>query len=176
MLFDNRNSRQRQFEIYEQNYKFVFNICYRIIGNKMDAENVMQECFFKIFDNMGNIKQENKFHAWIKSIAVNKSIDFMRKKKIIFEPLNDVDVDDDDNDDNGEVADVDEVENLTVETILQAISLLPDGYRTILSLRLFEDYSFEDVAKLLKIKPVSVRSQYSRGRQKLIEIYKQINK
>jgi RNA polymerase sigma-70 factor (ECF subfamily) len=174
MLFDNRNIRQRQYEIYEQNYKFVFNICYRIIGNKMDAENVMQECFLKIFENIVTIKQEGKFHAWIKAIAVNKSIDFMRKKKITFEPLNDVD--NDDENDNIEETDVDGGENLTVETIMRAIKLLPDGYRTIISLHLFEHYSFDDVAELLNIKSVSVRSQYSRGRQKLIEIYKQLNK
>jgi RNA polymerase sigma-70 factor (ECF subfamily) len=162
--------RQIQEVIYRQHYKFLFNICYRIIGNKMDAENVMQECFMKIFDNLNKLKDKNKFIAWIKSIAVNKSIDFVRKKKIVFEDIDENIEEIDEYETLMPYASNEEMnENITVERICKAIQELPDGYRTILSLHLFEDYSFDEIAKMLKIKQVSVRTQYSRGRKKVLE-------
>jgi RNA polymerase sigma-70 factor (ECF subfamily) len=163
-----QNQRQIQEAIYQQHYKFLFNTCFRVIGNKMDAENVVQECFLRVFDNMNKLKDPKKFIAWIKSIAVNKSIDFVRKrnKKMGKEDMCIVL--------NDETEEVEVMwEEVTVEKICKAMQELPDGYRTILSLHLFEDYSFEEIAKVLKIQPVSVRTQYSRGRKKVAEMLKQ---
>jgi RNA polymerase sigma-70 factor (ECF subfamily) len=131
----------------------------------MDAENVMQECFLKIFDNMNKLNEQKKFIAWIKSIAVNKSIDFMRKRNAK------IDKDEAKIALNEEIGEIEKIrEDVVVEKICKAIQKLPGGYRTIISLHLFEDYSFEEIAELLKIQPVSVRTQYSRGRKRVIEM------
>ena len=57
-----------------------------------------------------------------------------------------------------------------MEQIKRAVKELPVGYRTILSLYLFEGYDMEEIASILKIKPASVRSQYLRAKQKLLNI------
>jgi len=57
---------------------------------------------------------------------------------------------------------------LSVDKIRKNLMLLPDGYRIVLSMRLFEGFDFEEIAMVLNVKEVSVRSHFSRGRQKLI--------
>ena len=57
---------------------------------------------------------------------------------------------------------------LTVEKIKRGILQLPDGYRTVLSLHLLEGYDYDEIADILSLAPVTVRSQFMRGKQKLL--------
>lgn len=60
----------------------------------------------------------------------------------------------------------------SVETIKEAVQQLPDGYRTVLSLYLFEDYEQEEIAEALGLAPSTVRTQYMRAKQKLVTLLK----
>jgi len=150
-------------ELYRLHYKRIYNTCLRIIGNSRDAEETMQDVFLKIFDNIENLKNEDFFYSWSRSIAVSMSIDKVRKKKPIFEPI-----------DNLSVAEEEPEEeiNLSVESIKREMNNLPDGYRIVLSMRLFEECEFEEIAHALQIKESTVRSQYVRGREKLAKMLK----
>ena len=152
-----------QRELYQCHYRRIYNACLRIIGNSRDAEEAMHDVFLKLFDNIDDLQDEKAFYAWSQSIAIRTSIDRIRKKKPVFEPIDNLSVAEED---------TDEAIELSVESIKQELYNLPDGYRIVLSMRLFEGFDFEEIAQVLKIKESTVRSQYIRGRDKLAKIVK----
>jgi len=163
-LFQNdKKSPTFQRELYQLHYRRIYNTCLRIIGNSQDAEEVMHDVFLKLFDNIDNLQDEKAFYSWSRNIAIRTSIDRVRKKKPIFEPVDNLSVADEEPDE--------EIE-LSVESIKQELNNLPDGYRIVVSMRLFEECAFEEIAQALHIKESTVRSQYIRGRDKLANMLK----
>ncbi|MDR1405602.1 MAG: RNA polymerase sigma factor [Prevotellaceae bacterium] len=153
-----------QTQLYNAHYRRIYNTCLRIIGNTAEAEEAMHDAFLKIFTHLHKISGEKDFYPWSQSIAIRTAIDRVRKKKIRFEPVENI-AEETPEEDAGAGA-------WSVTAIKQKLNELPDGYRIILSMRLFEECSFEDIAGTLKIKESTVRSQFARGRQKLLQLLK----
>ncbi len=153
---------QAQFEIYRLYYKSMYNSSLRIVGVAEEAEDIMQESFLTAFRKLKGYSGEVSFGSWLKKIVINRSLDILRKRKVLFEEL------------HAELPVVDdpepEADSVTVEEVKTAINQLSDGYRTILSLILLEGYDHEEVSEILGIKNVTSRTQFSRARQKLREI------
>lgn len=151
---------------YDSYCKIIYNTCYRIVGNSDDAEDVMQESFIKIFCRLKNYRSnpESSVYA-LRRIAINGSIDMLRKRKRLFVELNDKLLVDD------EQSIYDDPEIIyKVEMIKKGIAQLPDGYRLVITLKLIEDMDFADIAEELKVAQSTVRSQYMRGLIKLRKI------
>ncbi len=165
-----RGDSKAQFELYNLYSRAMYNVSCRILPDRMEAEDAMQEAFFKAFDKLHTFRNEVAFGAWLKRIVVNTCIDYLKKKKLQLTSIDDV---------KG-VADVqDGVDDFvpeSVEDIKVAMNELPEGYRIVLNLHLVEGYEYEEIAELLGIAQSSVRSQFTRARQKLIELLKQSNK
>lgn len=165
-----RGDSKAQFELYNLYSRAMFNVSCRILPDRMEAEDAMQEAFFKAFDKLHTFRNEVAFGAWLKRIVVNTCIDYLKKKKLQLTSIDDV---------KG-VADVqDGVEDFvpdSVEDVKVAMTQLPEGYRIVLNLHLVEGYEYEEIAEMLGIAQSSVRSQFTRARQKLIELLKQSNK
>jgi len=142
----------------------MYNTSYRIIKNVSEAEDIMQEAFLKAFENLSEYRGNVSFGAWLKRIVINKSIDAVRKRKMVFEDIEGTDkVFVEDNPDEPA-----EIEKLPPEIIFREIELLPDGYRIVLSLFLIEGYSHEEIASTLNISSSTSRSQFVRGKNKLL--------
>jgi len=133
----------------------------------MDAEEAMQDVFLKLFDNIDSLQDEGAFYSWSQSVAIRTAIDRVRKQKPVFEPVENLSIADDEPDDE-----LDGESELSVEFIKSEMKNLPDGYRIVLSMRLFEECEFEEIAQALQIKESTVRSQYIRGRDKLAKMLK----
>jgi RNA polymerase sigma-70 factor (ECF subfamily) len=158
---------QAQFRIYKLYYKAMYSTALRIVKVSQEAEEVMQEAFLSAFEKIGEFKGEVSFGAWLKKIVINRSLDALRKKKVIFEDLEKAGtaaVTDTEAEDESRYGAAD------VQRIKAAMKQLPDGYRTILSLYLFEGYDHEEIAGIMGITPVTSRTQYSRARKKLKEL------
>ena len=157
-----------QFHIYRLYYKNMYNISLRIVNDSGEAEDIMQESFLSAFDRIDTFSGEVSFGAWLKRIVINKSLDFLKKKKLEFTVI----------EEGSEIADEaesdrdDENLNLKVARIHECIKLLPDGYRIILSLYLLEGYDHEEIGEILGISASTSRSQYTRARQKLCSMLK----
>ncbi len=149
-----------QRELYHLHYKRIYNTCLRIIGNTMDAEEVMHDTFLKLFDHIDELHDNKAFYSWSQSIAIRTSIDRVRKKRVTFEQVDALPI-------ANEEPDEDEKMALSVDDIKKALKDLPDGYRIIISMRLFEEYGFDEIANALHIKESTVRSQFVRGREQL---------
>jgi len=140
----------------------MYNSSLRIVGATVVAEDIMQESFLTAFRKLSAYSGEVSFGAWLKKIVINRSLDYLRKRKVVFEELqNDLQITDEEEP---------EFDQMTVAEIKTAISALPDGYRTVLSLILIEGYSHEEVSKILCIRNVSSRTQYSRAKIRLREV------
>ena len=154
--------KKAQFEIYRLYYKSMYNSSLRIVGIPEEAEDIMQESFLTAFRKLKTYSGDVSFGAWLKKIVINRSLDVLRKRKVIFEEL------------HAELPVVSEpepeVDSITMEEVKSAIDMLSDGYRTILSLILLEGYDHEEVSEILGIKNVTSRTQFSRARQRLKEI------
>ncbi|MBQ2187302.1 MAG: RNA polymerase sigma factor [Bacteroidales bacterium] len=158
-----RKGRQESLmRLYDLCCGTVFNASYRIVLNAQDAEEITQDAFLKTFASLDSFSgSERDFVAFVKTIAINKSIDLFRKhsREPFYEEIDYKTSDiEDDNDD---------FEDFPIEKIKEALNNLPDGYRLTITLRLIDGMEFSDIAKQMGIKESTVRSQYARGLEKL---------
>ncbi|MDR1645090.1 MAG: sigma-70 family RNA polymerase sigma factor [Tannerellaceae bacterium] len=161
-----RGSKTAQLTIYKRYARKLYLACLRITGNKMEAEESMQDAFLKIFSCLGQFKNELNFEAWIHRIAVHTAIDHVRRRSLEWEELTANHAAPDEEDDRAQ----EEAIHYTVARIKEATQKLPAGYRIVLSLYLFEGYDMEEIASILHIQPSSVRTQYLRAKRKLLDI------
>jgi RNA polymerase sigma-70 factor (ECF subfamily) len=154
--------------IYQKYAKAMYNTSLRIVNHTGDAEDVMQEAFTDAFRSLEDFHYKSTFGAWLKRIVINKSINQLRKRKmdlVDIEKTNIGNVAEEDGPDENEM-------NLKVEDIKKAVALLPNGYRTVLTLYLFEGYDQEEIAEILGVSHATVRTQYMRAKKKLLQYIK----
>lgn len=160
-----QGDQKAQFKIYKLYYKAMYNTSLRIVGDPTDAEDIMQEAFLSAFEKISFYSEMVAFGAWLKKIVVNRSLDYLEKKKMIFEDLDShFEIGDNDHYDVDEDVEMSE----KVENIKEEIKKMPDGYRVILSLYLLEGYDHDEIAEILHISSNTSRSQLSRAKQKLL--------
>ena len=149
-------------ELYQQFVGLLSSVCYRYVPSDQDAKDVLQNSFIKIFTAIStfNYQNDTSFLAWMKRVVTNEALDFLKnRKRITF-----VDI----NDNIQEVVDDEQsVEYLSADELHQLITELPDGYRTVLNMFVFEGYSDKEIAKLLGIRESSSASQYFHAKRML---------
>ena len=155
--------------LYRQYAKPMFNTSFRIVNNTSDAEDVLQESFASAFQFLDRFDYSSTFGAWLKRIVINKSITALRRRKLVFAEIDEATAH---GTEESELIDEDNLA-LRVDEIRKTIRLLPNGYRTVLSLHLFEGYDYDEIGGILKISSTTVRTQYHRARQKLLQLLKQ---
>lgn len=156
-------------ELYQKYSKAMYNTSLRIVNNTGDAEDVLQEAFTDAFSSIASFQYKSTFGAWLKKIVINKSINHLRKKKMDLVDMEKTNVGHLPEEDSLDEKDI----QLKVQEIKKAVKLLPNGYRTVLSLYLFEGYDQEEIAEILRVSHATVRTQYMRAKQKLLNLIKQ---
>lgn len=156
-----QGSTRAQFRLYNQYSKAMYNLAYRILNNREDAEDILQEAFVDCFRNLNTFRFESTFGAWLKKIIVNKCINQLKKKKIDLTLCENLPVD---------IYEEDNEFIYDTTRIFKGIEKLPDGYRVILTLYLLEGYDHQEIAQILGITESTSKSQYSRAKDKLRSI------
>lgn len=157
-------SSKAQFQLYKLYYKAMYSVSLRIINDEMEAEDVMQEAFLSAFGKISSYKGEVSFGAWLKRIVVNRSLDYLKKRKVQFEEVNER---------TTEIVDYQmETKEINSKVLKEAIQNLSDGYRVVLSLYLIEGYDHEEISQILGISNSSSRTQLLRAKNKLRELLK----
>ncbi|MBX2951860.1 MAG: sigma-70 family RNA polymerase sigma factor [Leadbetterella sp.] len=165
-LCRNGNSKA-QYELYRLYSKAMYNTSLRIVGNREEAEDVLQEAFLDGFMRINFYRGESTFGAWLKAIVVNKSIARLRTRRLQFEDIGTVRVDTETDEEDDFEEDVN-----TIQVLKMLMNELSSGYRLVLSLYLFEGYDHREISEILGISEVTSRSQFIRAKQKLLELYK----
>lgn len=145
-----------QFILYKQYSKSMYNIAIRILNNKMDAEDILQESFVTVFDKLVELTHHNAFGSWLKKIVINNCITHLRKRKFGFEDIENY-ASLEDKDDAEEELQVDPA------VVHNAIKELPPGSRTILVLHALEGYKHREIAVMLSVSESTCRTQYKRA-------------
>jgi RNA polymerase sigma-70 factor (ECF subfamily) len=160
-------NRKAYNELYNSYAKAMYNICYRMMNNAEEAKDMLQESFVDAFRRLESFRFESTFGAWLKKIVINKCINALEKRKVVW-------VDEEIPDDQlsaSETESVDEEElHLSVERVKKAMNQLPEGARVIFSLYLLEGYDHTEISEILHISESTSKTQFMRARQMVKEL------
>jgi len=155
--------RKTQYKLYSLYVDAMFNVSIRIVKVNEDAEDVVQDSFVSAFKNLDSFTYQSTFGSWLKRIVINKSINYLKLKRIPLVALDEQDYW------LSEPEEIDE-EKLDVTKIKTAINTLPQGYQTIINLYLFEGYDHNEIGEILDISVSTSKSQYHRAKKKLVQL------
>lgn len=159
-------------EIVELYKNSIYQLCYRMLGNRHEAEDMAQEAFVRAYVNINSFNQNLKFSTWLFRIATNLCIDRIRKKKPDYYL-------------DAEVSGTEgltmysqipsktplpetELESLELhETIQKEILKLPEKYRSPIVLKYIEDLSLNEISEILDLPLGTVKTRIHRGRESL---------
>lgn len=165
-----KNKRKAQVALYKQYAPMLLGICYRYVADKAEAEDILQESFLKIFNNIKEFSGKGHFESWMKKIVVNTAITYFHKEKKHYY--------------HDEIEDVREEEvrlNLTPDTeydyqeLQQLLKSMPEGYRIVFNLFAIEGYKHKEIAEQLNIDESTSKTQYLRAKNWLIREMKKMD-
>ena len=162
-----KGNRQAQYQLYQMYARAMFNICYRFMNDREEAEDMLQESFTEAFRRLDSFRFESTFGAWLKRIVVNHCINEIKRKKAKLEFFEDMSPFEEEEDRPDEYD-----TGLSVEKIKKAMQDLPKGSRLIFSLYLLEGYDHQEISEILKISESNSKTQYMRAKQRIKEILK----
>lgn len=163
----------RSFEtIYKAAAGFVYNVAFRVVGKKEDAEEVTQEVFMTVYHKLKTFRFQSSFKTWVYRIAVNSAIN--HAKKVSKERNRTVEYDENLNavqaPDEAQARMEQEEKEKTVNALLKELS--PEQ-RACMVLRNMEGLSYQEIAEVLDINLNTVRSRLKRGRETLVSLSKE---
>lgn len=152
--------------LYERYGGALMAICLRYTGNREEAEDVLHDGFLHIFESIKQFtyQGEGSLKAWLSRVMVNEALGFLRKRNLQTQQemlLNDI-PDVPDEEDNG-------FDDIPSSVLMKMISELPDGYRTVFNLYVFEDKSHKEIASILGITEHTSSSQFYRAKSLLMK-------
>lgn len=149
--------RLAQNELYKKFAPKMYAVCVRYSKDATEAEDVLQDGFVKVFQNIQNFKSEGSFEGWVRKIMVNTALEKFRKKNHLY-PV-------------GEIFEVakdlkhEDVEhNIHAEELMKVINRLSPGYRMVFNLYAIEGYSHKEIGDQLGISEGTSKSQLARAR------------
>jgi RNA polymerase sigma-70 factor, ECF subfamily len=151
----------------------VFNLCYRMLGERTEAEDATQEAFLRAYNNLSRYDMERSFKTWLLSIASNHCIDRIRKRKIhlmsLDEPLPSglpLEISSD-----APIPEDIVIRREQTKMIQGMLDELAPEYRAAVVLRYWYDYSYIEIAQALNTTESAIKSRLFRARQMLAEKY-----
>jgi len=159
-----RNDRQAQFKLYELYSQAMYNICLRMLNDTEEAQDILQNSFVDVFTKLNYFKYKSSIGAWIRRVVINNCINHLKKRRLELVPL-----------ESYHQAEIEETidatySDLSVEKVKQNVQKLSDGYRTVLTLYLFEGYDHTEIAEIMNISVSTSKSQYNRAKKRLREL------
>jgi RNA polymerase sigma-70 factor (ECF subfamily) len=145
----------------------VFNVCYRIMGERLEAEDMTQETFLRAHDRLGTYDADRPFGPWIRRVGANLCLNTIKRRQLTMLPL--------DEELEGSTTRVEErpevarVNAERSEAIRDAILELPVQYRVVIELRHFFDMSYREIAEAVGLPLSDVKSHLFRARKLLAE-------
>jgi RNA polymerase sigma-70 factor (ECF subfamily) len=168
-----KNGDCESFNPIIERYKLpLFKVMYRMVLNRDDAEDLVEEAFIKAYRAIKRFDTSRPFYTWLRRIAVNNAINFLKKERRgLTEPLEFVEQ----RLSNGRNDPVAMTrQKMMKERITEAMVRLPKEFRIILSLKVEKDLSYDEISKVLKIPKGTVMSRLARARHKLRQIFDEL--
>ena len=156
-----KGNQMAQRTLYKKFYGYSKSICLRYTSFTEDADEVLNEGFLKVFNNLKNYDSTYPFKAWLRTIMINTAISYYRKNK----KHNDERVALEDVPNIGFEEDI--VSRITADEILELVRQLPQVYKNVFLMHAVDGYNHREIAELLMLNEATVRSQFVRARARL---------
>jgi RNA polymerase sigma-70 factor (ECF subfamily) len=143
-----KGERSAQFQLFELTKGMLYSACYRIVNDEDEANDVLQDSYVEIFQKIHSLKHPEALLSWMKTITIRKAI-LQSRKKIHFEPIEDLEMDSSDDFDSW----------FDAEMLDQAIESLPTGAKAVFLLLAVERYSHREASSMLGISENTSKSQ-----------------
>ena len=141
----------------------MFAVCLRYMGSTMEAEEVLQESFIKVFEKLKQWKGDGPLGGWIRTIVVNTALTRIKNnKKFRLDKNIDEAVA---LSDNGE----DQLQALQAEDLMKLIAQMPDGYKMVFNLFVVEGYGHKEIAEVMGISESTSKTQFLKGKNWLVK-------
>ena len=153
-----KGDRAAQKVIYDRLAPRMFPVCIRYIGDREQAEDILQEGFVTLFTHLGDYKGDGSFEGWARKIFVTTALMELRRKDALkmSEDLETV---------RGMKTEVtSQTQNLGYKDLMKIITQLPPGFRTVFNMYAIEGYSHKEIGEILGISETTSRTQLSRAR------------
>ena len=155
--------------LFDQYAGKMMMVCLRYASDQMEAEDILQNGFVKVFRHIGQFKYQGSFEGWVRKVMVNTALKYCQRKRIRFDEL------------QPEMPHIPSVEPyvyslLGEADLLHLIRRLPEGYRLVFNLHVIEGYSHEEIARMLEIKDSTSRSQLVKARRMLQQAITSLHK
>jgi len=162
-----KGSPKAQRVLYERYSGRFLSICMRYMGKQDVAEDLMISSFMRIFEKIDTYKGEGNFEGWMRRIVVNQCLSELRKQRNMYVAIS--------MEEAVAMPDINLLEShLAAEELLQLVTDLPIGYRTVFNLYAIEGYSHKEIAEQLGINENTSKSQLSRARVHLQQALKKM--
>lgn len=164
------------FDLLVKKYqKKIYFLAYRMVKNHDAADDMAQETFINAYSSIKSFKVGYSFYTWLYRICVNLSINYLKRQKFV---ISESQFEEEVSPLEKETESEDPL-NLLVQKeqerkIEQAIDSLPPKYKTVFVLKVYEDFSYEEIAQTLKISLGTVMSRLFRARKRLQELLKDV--
>ena len=155
-----RKERASQIELFKRFSGKLLTVCIRYTRHRMEAEDILQDAFIKIFKNLEKFEGKGSFEGWMRRIVVNTALKNYNKSSFQKERIGIEDYE-------GGSMEPTVISDLQEEEILKLVSQLPDGYRMVFNLYIIEGFSHREIAEQLKIQESTSRSQLVKARKML---------
>ena len=159
-------------KLMKKYHQLINNLIFRMIKNKEDVDDLVQEAFIKAFNSLDKFDKQFSFSTWLFKIATNNCIDYLRKKKLNTFSI-DKEISTGEDDYQFEIPDEDYVPDKNIldserkKILGDAIENLPGKYKTVILMRHKDEMDYEEIAKKLKLPLGTVKAHIFRGRELL---------
>ncbi len=160
----------------------IYYLVLKMIRNESDAEDISIEAFEKAFKKLDQYTPEYAFSTWLFRIATNHCIDFIRKKKLKITSIDEF-VENGENTNlkiqiEGNTKDPEEkfIEQQKIELMRKYVNQLEEPYKTLVTLRYFKEYSYEEIVKKQELPLGTVKAQLFRARALLSDLMRRSKK
>jgi RNA polymerase sigma factor (sigma-70 family) len=155
-----------QTVFYDRYKSKLTGVCRRYAKTRTEAEDIFQEAFVRIFNNIQDLKDPESADSWVKVTVIRTAINYYHRTTKPQEVLGSLDQMEIqlESDDYEKM-----IDQLNVNDLLAIINELPDKYRTVINLHLIDGYSHVEIGEMLAMSDATARSQFMRGRNMLLK-------
>ncbi|MEZ5082804.1 MAG: sigma-70 family RNA polymerase sigma factor [Bacteroidales bacterium] len=157
-IYTLQNDNKSKDLLYRHFAPKMYGICLRFAGNQMEADDILQEGFIKIFTKIKDFRNEGSLEGWIRRTIINTAINYYRRN-LKYARMNNLD--------DMEITDSRETDiysRISREELVNMIQELPVGYRTVFNLNVIEGYTHKEIGEMLNISDNTSKSQLTRAR------------
>jgi RNA polymerase sigma factor (sigma-70 family) len=157
-----RDPRAQEF-LYKRFSRRMYGVCLRFARNTLEADDILQEGFIKVFSYLKDFRQEGSLEGWIRRTIVNTAINYYNSKQNEWHETS-IDKAVTYHSDTEDI-----LQKIAAGDLLNLIQELPEGYRMVFNLYVIEGYNHQEIGEMLKISENTSKSQLSRARMALQE-------